>query len=296
MLACVPDLRDAVFACRSRSAKLPDGRLITNLQKFASMGSALCFPIEAMYFYTICVMARLVKHNLPVSPSNIFNVSRDVFVYGDDIIIPVEDAEIVLDYLQKYHCKVNTSKTFVTGKFRESCGVDVFDGVPVNPVYLRHLRPENKQQASELISWVATANLFYLKGYWRTSSHMFSICESILGPLPYISGNSSVLGRVSYLGFRSAYGWDDSSQQLVVEGYKPSPVYRSDSVDGYSALQKCLLRLNQIESGNDVPHRSDDPSWVHQVLIEASTDTRHLERTARRGAVTLKRRWAPLNA
>jgi len=48
--------RDAIMACRSERASVP-GNGILSLSKFASMGSALCFPIEAMVFLTIIFLA-----------------------------------------------------------------------------------------------------------------------------------------------------------------------------------------------------------------------------------------------
>lgn len=102
------DLHDLILACRSTRAQLPElpgavypsGVTVGPLLKFASMGNALCFPVESMYFYTICIAARLTKHDLPVTFENIRAVSRDVYVYGDDIIVPTDDADTVLDYLQ----------------------------------------------------------------------------------------------------------------------------------------------------------------------------------------------------
>jgi len=277
-----PDLRDAIDACRSTSAELPDGRVISPLRKFASMGSALCFPVEAMYFYTSCVVALLEVHNLPCTTANVFKVSRSVYVYGDDIIVNADDADSVLACLQRYNCKVNSNKTFVTGKFRESCGLDAYDGVPVTPVYLRHLRPKNRQSATELVSWIATANSFFQKGYWRVASFMWCTCEAILGPLPYVSKESSALGRVTFLGYRSASRWNRDYQALELKAWVPSPVYRSDSVDGYSALQKCLLSLESR------------PHFTNVVESVRVVDASHLERSALRGAVTLKRRWVPI--
>lgn len=277
MFSANPDLRDSIDACRSTKAEMPDGSIIGPLNKFASMGSALCFPVESMYFYTICVAALLREHGLPVSRANVFRVSRDVYVYGDDIVVPSTNAITVLDYLQKYNCKVNNSKTFVTGRFRESCGVDAYDGELVTPVYLRKERPKNRHQASELVSWVATANLFYLKGYWRTADHIYKRCEQIIGPLPYVSPESSGLGRVSYLGFRSVERWNRRLQRFEVKAWVPSPVYRSDRIDGYSALKKSLLRLESNPLGED----------------SMSLDPLHLERSALHGAVSLKRRWVP---
>lgn len=269
-----PDLRDAISACRSTHAKLPDGSIVGPLRKFASMGSALCFPVESMYFYTVCVVALLGAQKLACTQRNIYNVTRNVYVYGDDIIVPTNYAITVLEHLQKYYCKVNISKTFLSGNFRESCGMDAFEGETVNPVYIRQDVPENRQQASVLVSWVAIANLFYKKGYWRTCTHMFNVCERHLGILPYVSETSPVLGRYSYLGFRSTDRWNREYQRLEIRGWVPSPVYRTDALEGYAALQKSLSRLEGLSD------------------LEAVRDPLHLERSARHGAVALQRRWA----
>ena len=268
-----PELQGLILACRSTRAKMPDGTIIGPLRKFASMGSALCFPVEAMYFYTICVMALLRSQNLPESRENIFKVSRDIYVYGDDILVPSTYATTVLDYLQKYHCKVNTSKTFYTGKFRESCGVDAYDGRIVNPVYIRQPIPENRHQANEIISHVATANLFYKKGYWNTCSFLFNKIEKILGPLPYVSETSPLLGRVSFLGYRSAGRWNNALHSFEVKGWMPSPVYRTDELDGLGALQKSFMKLEDFKN------------------LPVSCDAHHLERSALHHAVALKRGW-----
>lgn len=289
MFNIYPEFRDAIDACRSRSALLPNGEIISPLMKFASMGSALCFPIEAMYFYTICVIALLDKARLPVSRDSIFMVSRDIHVYGDDIIVPTHFADSVLECLQKYNCRANTNKTFYSGKFRESCGVDAYDGELVTPVYLRKAPPENRQQASELLSYTATGNLFYKKGYWRTAALLFSIVERHLGPLPYVSEDSSGLGVISFLGYRSVSRWNSKLHRFEVKAWVPSPVYRTDLLDGYAALTKCLLKLeaSTFEPHEDVPFMrvSDD--------LSDPRDPKHLERTARHGAVTLQRRWVP---
>jgi len=289
-----PDLWELIDACRSRSADLPDGRHVAKLHKFASMGSALCFPIESMYFYTIVVAALLAADNLPPTQAHVYEVSRSVFVYGDDIIVPAVHAGIVLDYLQKYNCKVNESKTFLVGKFRESCGLDAYDGHEVTPIYVRRMRPKHKQQAHELVSWIATANLFNQKGLEQTADFMFRTCEVILGPLPYVSRESSVLGRVSNLGTVTVEKRCGKLHTGLVRGYLPSPVYRSDSVDGYSALQKSLMRLTSRELTAPTPYFSRErEGWMIRLDEEIASDPLHMERTALRGAVTLKRRWVP---
>jgi len=286
-----PSLKASILACRSTRAELPDGTIIGPLRKFASMGSALCFPIEAMYFYTICVKALLEVQNLPISRKSIFAVTRDIYVYGDDILVPSIYATVVLDHLQKYNCKVNTSKTFWTGKFRESCGVDAYDGRRVTPLYLRRSFPENRRQASEAISLVCLANSFYKKGYWQTCSYLYKRCEQVLGPLPYVSETSPILGRISFLGYRSVVKWNEKIQSFEVRGWKAEPVRRTDELEGYGALQKSLSRLQDLsgpEAEEDVPFMQAmdryDP-WV-------ARDELHLSRSALHRAVTLKRGWA----
>lgn len=286
MFRTCPELADAVEACRSRSALLPDGRLVSPLRKFASMGSALCFPVEAMYFYTLCIMASLDSMGLSYTPRNIFDVSRNVYVYGDDIIVPSANADVVIDYLQKYNCKVNSNKSFWTGKFRESCGVDAYEGMEVTPTYIRQLRPDNKQQADRIVSWVATANLFYRKGYWNTTSLMFKIIEDLIGDLPYVTETSAALGRISFLGYQSVERWNDNLQRFEIRAFVPRPVYRTDPLEGYGALTKYFLNPGK-------------PLWSitrkgNRLLLtpSESQDSKRFERSARHAAVALSRRWA----
>jgi len=297
MFRCNPPLQEAIDACRSTKALLPTGEILQPLNKFASMGSALCFPIEAMYFYTVCVVALLRARSLSFTASNIYKVSRDIYVYGDDLIVPSTNATIVLDYLQKYNCKVNANKTFVSGSFRESCGIDAYAGLPVTPVYLRHEFPENVRQHGSVISWVATANLFYKRGFWNTASFMRNRIEELVGPLPYVSEKSPVVGHISYLGYQSVERWNGSLHSFEIKGYVPEPVYRPDVLEGYGALLKCFKRLESVftDSDTDESLQTVKSSYALERIISriADTDARHLERSALRGAVAYKRRWAP---
>lgn len=271
-LGC-PDLLDAIDACRSEYAELPNGTVVGPLRKFASMGSALCFPVEAMYFYTICVMALTKSRNLPLTIRSLKSVGKDVYVYGDDILVPAHESEMVMVYLHKYNCKVNVSKTYTEGNFRESCGHDAYNGKVVTPLYIRNPRPNNRRQANEIVSWVSTANSFYKKGYWNTAEHMFGACERILGPLPYVEDESSALGRQSFQQKRSFQRWNDRYHAHEILAWVAEPVYRTDILDGYEALQKSLSTLTRLK---------------HEWEVR---DEEHLKRSARHGVVTLKRRW-----
>jgi len=250
MLWFNPVLLDCILACRSERAQMPDGTIIGPLQKFASMGSALCFPIEAMYFYTICIKALLDEHNLSYTRQNILRCSRSVYVYGDDIIVPSTNAVTVLVYLRRYNCKINADKTFVTGWFRESCGTDAFRGYEVTPTYLRRMRPKNRRMSKNIISWVATANSFYQKGYWRTCEYLWKVLESVCGNFPYTHADSSGLGRKTYMkGYTSIQVWSNPRhsrwnkklQRLEVKALVPKPIHRTDELEGYGALMKSFL-------------------------------------------------------
>lgn len=298
MFSTHPDLRDFVEACRSRYAEMPDGRIIGPLSKFASMGSALCFPVEAMYFYTICVMASLEFHNLPVSHHNIDFVCGDIYVYGDDLIVPKDVATAVLDHLRKYNCRVNERKTFVNGFFRESCGVDAYLGRHVTPVYVGTPLPRNRRQVHEILSWVETANHFYKKGYIRSALLAFMRLEKLLGRLPSTSETSHALGRnfpwVSDLPPLKTR-WNKEHQQLEIRCWVPAPVYRTDPLEGYAALQKCLMRLRgNTPSRYRTRDKRPIDRFVDLIDREAALDPLHLERTAQHGAVTIKRRWVPI--
>lgn len=290
MFRSVPWLRDAIDACRSTRAQLPDGRIISPLMKFASMGSALCFPVEAMYFYTICIVALLDFHSLPASISNINFVGKDVYVYGDDIIVPTDSAVSVLDHLRRYNCKVNDRKTFYSGKFRESCGVDAYNGKLVTPVYINTAPPKDRRQVKEILSYVSTANHFFRKGYIETSQLLFSMVEAILGHLPPSSDSSPILGRNHDWPSRLIKRWNKKYQRLEVKCWVPSQVYRTDRLDGYAALVKCLLGL----IGRNGPYPEDvvwDIDGYKSVIVPI--DEKHLERSALYGAVAIKRRWVP---
>jgi len=272
-----PTLAGAVEACRTKFAKVPDGTVVGPLRKFASMGSALCFPVEAMYFYTICVVALIRERNLQFDAKSIRKVGRSIFVYGDDIVVPQHETVAVIDHLQKYYCKVNVHKSFWTGKFRESCGMDAYNGTSVTPTYIRRHVPYNRQQHTEIISIVASANSFYRKGYWKTARFLFERIERLVGTLPLVASDSPAVGRNTYLQWRSVQRWNRSLQRYEILALTVEPVNRTDLLDGYAALGKSLLSLKR------------------QVNLDDRRDPLHLERSARHGVAALKRRWVSVN-
>lgn len=102
------------------------------LYKLAGMGSGLTFPTMSLLIsLSIC---RLVvnRFGLPYE-----YVRKNVFIYGDDIIIPIEWYDSATEGLSRIGLKTNVNKCFRNSHFRESCGADYYNGVPVIPVRLK---------------------------------------------------------------------------------------------------------------------------------------------------------------
>lgn len=275
MLRTVPDFLGMVEACRSRKAKLPDGEVLT-LRKFASMGSALCFPIESMYFYTIIVHSILWKQRKYPCLRDIRSVSKRIHIFGDDIIVPTDETDTVIEGLAHFKCKVNTSKSFWNGKFRESCGVDGFMGQDVTPVYLRELRPSHRRAASSIVSWVATSNLLFKAGCWQTADVMKNGVESLLGKLPVLGDDSPGLGWSSFQ-TPPVKTMCIHTQVPIVRTYSVRMVRQDDRLDGYPALLKYFLRSHGKEL--------QGPTTV---------DKKHLAQSVRCGTVSRQRHWVPV--
>lgn len=145
LFRCNPHLLRSLAACRTRYVDLPNGKRHT-LRKFATMGNAVTFPVQSLLFLSVCLSAVLVKRGLKPTLGNIKSLEGQVAVFGDDLIIPSDCRELVIQTLEHLLFKINVHKSFWNGKFRESCGVDSFAGTPVTPVYWKGLmtgKPES---------------------------------------------------------------------------------------------------------------------------------------------------------
>jgi hypothetical protein len=181
----VPDLLRCLEACRTTATKLPSGEVI-ELKKYAPMGSALCFPVEAYIFWCTMVVAMSLKLRLPLK-----SVGERIFVYGDDIIVPVDWAPQCMLALERMALRVNRDKSCITGFFRESCGMDAYKGTPVTPTRLRKLWSASRNDGVALASYTAIANELSSKGYETTASLIWKKIESVYGFIPYGTSRSS---------------------------------------------------------------------------------------------------------
>lgn len=263
MLRRHPNLAKGVAACRSRTADVP-GVGVIPLSKFASMGSALCFPFESMVFMTAIFMGIEDTLNRPVDQEDIKRLLGRVRVYGDDIIIPVEYTRAVVCSLENLAFKVNKSKSFWTGKFRESCGKWYYDGVEVTPIRVRSFLPAQRQNVTEIIRTVALRNQLYKRGLWSTVRYLDGVIERVI-PFPGIhhSDTSPALGKVSFLE-PSVQKWDSKLQRPLVKGVVVRAVLPESILDGHFALLKFFLKRGDLPVVN-VKHleRSGRPLSVN---------------------------------
>jgi len=253
-------------ATRSRKADVP-GRGVIRLSKFASMGSALCFPIEAMVFLTLVFYGIEKVLKRPLTKEDFLDFQGKVRVYGDDIVVPVDFVHSVVSTLQDFGLVVNESKSFWTGKFRESCGKEYYDGFDVSVVKVRHLLPSRRSHVPEIVSTVSLRNQLNAACYEETVEYLDGLLKRFI-PLPAVLPSSQGLGT------HDLFGSFDSQRQCA-------------------NLQLPLVWA-AVVVGKSPPSFLDGPAAMLKVFLNQSfepLEEGHLERAGRPAAVYLKRRW-----
>lgn len=180
-------LLDALHACRSRHFVL-NGEMY-KFRKFAPAGSACTFPVQSIVFLTICVAVLLHARGLPLSDWT--RVLHQIRVFGDDIIVPTDSIPVLYRVMASLRLKVNESKSYHTGLFRESCGMDAYGGLDVTPAYVR--REYDSSRPSSLQSVVDASNNLFTRGYWHTAEALLKTVpasERKLLPVGYWDGGA----------------------------------------------------------------------------------------------------------
>jgi len=190
-----PRLLEALLASRSESTKLPCGT-VKDLRKFAPMGSALCFPVEALVFWALAVSA------IRCSGQPWAHALGTVYIYGDDLIVRKEDYTTVLAALPIVGLKFNDAKCCVAGSFRESCGCDAYKGVDVTPVKLKTTWSSTKDP-KVIQSYCAFSNAMYGRGYFRVANLVrHELLQPVYGTIPFtddytISSNGAFVSQAA---------------------------------------------------------------------------------------------------
>lgn len=181
-----PKFLAALIATRSGQTRLPNGQIVT-LNKFAPMGSALCFPVEALIFWALSVSA--IRCTWPETARK--RRLDQVYVYGDDIIVSDKVYTTLLQHLPLVGLKFNEGKCCTARFFRESCGCDAYDGVDVTPIKLKTVWSPRRSNTACLESYVALSNAMQGLGYTETAHYVATKVEEVWGRIPYTNNYST---------------------------------------------------------------------------------------------------------
>lgn len=185
-------LLDALHASRSRYYVL--NGTTHRFRKFAPMGSACTFPVQSILFLSLSVFAVLATRGWKVD--RWLEVLPSVRVFGDDIVIPTDSIPVLYAALTSCGLKVNEKKSYSTGLFRESCGMDAYAGWDVSPAYVKQLYSSSRP--SSLQGVVDISNNLFQKGYWHTAAALLKTVppaeRKLLPVVRFLNPSGSAMG------------------------------------------------------------------------------------------------------
>jgi len=209
--------------CRAQKFRIPKFRTLKDLRgdiySYAPMGNATTFPVQSLVFWAICV-ASLQRQG--------FHQPGAVFVFGDDIIVPSECAEVVVDDLESFGLLANRTKSFWRGAFRESCGVDAFNGIDVTPV--RWKTTLDAEHATGIESLSDIAMRLRIAGYEEAARSAYAIIGTRLAVLSHGKARLSLTNNPHHGGIaeyvtRESQVWRDAFWHRDYQWFC-SPVWR----------------------------------------------------------------------
>lgn len=280
----VPWIRDPLLLTRSEFATMPDGQTIP-LAKFAPMGSATCFATMDTIMLSMCELA--VRQTLGRSGRR-----GDYVVYGDDVIIRQEAAEAFLQISDALQFSVNRDKSYwdttTQGFYRESCGIEAFNGVDITPLrYSRFQEPLIARAPVDVTYWASAIDLMNrcIVDYWYENVRSVviemikysitrgkeakcrlarSIWDSVLriDRGDYLRGYDGPLAVVvpdgTATNYRCAHGWDEKYQRAYVRVRNLRTVLEDPHEQDH---ESDLLHLWYFKAQTDRPSLADNPLW-----------------------------------
>lgn len=141
-----------------RSIYVTEGKTRRLMQMFSTSGSGLTFDVESIVFTALALVAGDYYH--------LFTKQKvlDPSVFGDDVIIDDRVADTYIDFCGLLGFTVNVDKTFAhcqtDGYYRESCGVEYFNGLDVASKFYPR-KPLRLSDAESLASIVSLQKRLY---------------------------------------------------------------------------------------------------------------------------------------
>ncbi len=165
LLSGVPRLRRQLMCTRSDFLSFQGEEV--KLVAFAPMGSAVCFPVESLVFWSLSLAS--IIHSSPSRSRDGFEYLSSLAVFGDDIIIPSFAKDTLIGTLRDVGCEPNMSKTCFSTPFRESCGTEWYSGSDVTLIRNRRYYYDNENKLSNHPVLCDLQRKFFLRGLYKTA-------------------------------------------------------------------------------------------------------------------------------
>jgi len=243
-----PSLLHALHAVRTRYTRdnISDVPGFLKLKKFASQGSATTFPVQSIVFLTLALGVSIRGR---INWSSIWKMSNQVRVFGDDIILPSRGYAPLLAIMETLQLKVNTSKSYVTGFFRESCGSEAYSGDDVTPVKPKTVTADAPAAIQSVID---TSNNLFQKGFWHASDRLLHLLPPHLRRGIRVVGPNAVgfSGLTSYSGSDESHlrkRWNSRLHRYEVRAWSLSDKARKKTRGGYHSMLDFVSRPHNNE-------------------------------------------------
>lgn len=194
-----PEVLSGLLATRSPLLEIgPMSGAKVRTNKFAPMGSAVCFPVQCTIFSAIVLMVSIAQSygrdiwngdtikDLDLDQAYFvcfgngnpkYRHYKRFFVYGDDIICDKQTVSNVIRTLNDFHFIVNEEKSYVDDTaYRESCGKHYFNGYDVTPMKLKVKTVSEKASVDAMVGLVDAANRAIEYGYKHLYSMLVNVC------------------------------------------------------------------------------------------------------------------------
>lgn len=267
----------ALLATRTSHVRLPDGSVV-KVNKFAPMGSALCFPVQSIVYLAVCILAyhQHWKPGEPVSDSSIDQLlsmiddgwmpSRQyghIAVYGDDIILDTRCSGILIDILEELKFSVNTGKSFFGQQgFRESCGIFAIRGDDVTPYQFKVKNVDTNDVPNVLGNIVEHINMCGDMGYRNLQRYLLNYTREYL-----------ISRGVHERGLRSKKGSALSALVFSDDRDQAGTVYSKSPINAHLYKREYSRDADSIDSTSSSTYQRFQRDEYHVVQVRSVTKT-----------------------
>jgi hypothetical protein len=234
LLRDLPRLRSQLFSTRSQSIQLGLERV--RLASFSPMGSAVCFPVETLVFWSLSlasvrhVQAQWGADGYSASLPSLKESASCVAVFGDDIIIPDYARQTLVCALQDVGCEINTSKTCYLTPFRESCGSEWFNSTDVSIIRNKRYYYDSARRIANYPELLDLQRKFFLCGLLRSAALLQRWAREI-GPIVTVDIERVCPPLANFVSSQSSF-WS-LGQRSAYKVNKPSVRHRVLSEQGH---------------------------------------------------------------